>query len=157
MRPWKKSCATPTSSYPAGPSCSCWPGPPTKTRPLPRCWPGAARPSSSKKGAGGAWYFAPSQRFHHPAFAVQETDPTGAGDCFGATFVTAWLRGLPPEEALGLACAAGALAVTRKGPMEGTSSLGEIAALRAAACGGLGEETRDVGDTADQSSPHTQP
>lgn len=55
-----------------------------------------------------------------------EVDPTGAGDTFGAAFVTFWLRDTPPAEALRLANAAGALAVTRKGPMEGTSTLSEL-------------------------------
>ena len=62
---------------------------------------------------------------------VTEVDPTGAGDCFTATFVTGWLRGLPPREALGRACAAGALAVTRMGPMQGTSTDAEIDAALA--------------------------
>ncbi len=38
----------------------------------------------------------PAARCAAPAFAVEEVDPTGAGDTFGATFVTCWLRGLPP-------------------------------------------------------------
>lgn len=60
------------------------------------------------------------------AFEVDEVDATGAGDMFSATFVTCWLRGLPPREALTIANAAGALAVQRRGPMEGTSSQAEI-------------------------------
>jgi tagatose kinase len=79
-----------------------------------------------KKGAGGAAYF---DRAHHcssAAFDVEELDPTGAGDCFGAAFVTEWLRGAAPEAALRFANAAGARAVTKKGPMEGASSRAEI-------------------------------
>ena len=64
-----------------------------------------------------------------PAFAVEEVDPTGAGDTFGAAYVTFWLRGLPPREALTLANAAGALAVGPKGPMEGTSTQAELDAF----------------------------
>ena len=64
-----------------------------------------------------------------PAFAVEEVDPTGAGDSFGAAYVTFWLRGLPPREALILASAAGALAVGKKGPMEGTSTRAELDAF----------------------------
>ncbi|MBB4266382.1 tagatose kinase [Roseospira visakhapatnamensis] len=79
-----------------------------------------------KRGADGASYYDGESTVHHPAFAVTEVDPTGAGDCFGATFVTAWLRGLAPARALRLAAAAGALAVTRKGPMEGTSTEHDI-------------------------------
>lgn len=61
-----------------------------------------------------------------PAFQVEEVDATGAGDTFSATFVTFWLRAVPAREALTLANAAGALAVQRKGPMEGTSTQVEI-------------------------------
>jgi sugar/nucleoside kinase (ribokinase family) len=79
-----------------------------------------------KKGAGGAAYFDRSHHCSSPAFDVEEVDPTGAGDCFGAAFVTEWLRGAAPEAALRFANAAGARAVTKKGPMEGASSRAEI-------------------------------
>ena len=79
-----------------------------------------------KKGVGGAAYFDRSHHCSSPAFAVEEVDPTGAGDCFGAAFVTEWLRGAAPEAALRFANAAGARAVTKKGPMEGASSRAEI-------------------------------
>jgi len=79
-----------------------------------------------KKGATGAACYEAGGRWEAPAFAVEEVDPTGAGDTFGAAFVTFWLRDTPPAEALRLANAAGALAVTRKGPMEGTSTLSEL-------------------------------
>ncbi len=62
----------------------------------------------------------------HPAIVV---DPTGAGDCFCATFVTLAADGQPLAEALAHANAAGALAVGKLGPMEGNSSLAEIAAI----------------------------
>jgi sugar/nucleoside kinase (ribokinase family) len=60
-------------------------------------------------------------------------DPTGAGDCFCATFVTLMVAGQSMPQALARANAAGALAVTRLGPMEGNSSLAEIDALLASA------------------------
>ncbi|RYH12269.1 sugar kinase [Tropicimonas sp. IMCC6043] len=82
-----------------------------------------------KRGARGASYVDADRRFDQAAFPVEEVDPTGAGDSFGGAFVTAWLRGEPPEAALRLAAAAGALAVTRKGPMEGTSTRAEIDAF----------------------------
>ena len=74
-----------------------------------------------KRGATGATYHDADRSVSVPAFAVEEVDPTGAGDCFGGTFTTHWLRGTDPETALRLAVAAGALAVGRRGPMEGTS------------------------------------
>ena len=82
-----------------------------------------------KNGAGGASYHAGGIALTSPAFRVEEIDPTGAGDTFAGTFVTCWLRDLPPGEALRLANAAGALAVGRKGPMEGTSTQAELDAF----------------------------
>jgi fructokinase len=56
------------------------------------------------------------------AFEVTEIDPTGAGDCFGGTFLACQVLGASLEEALVRANAAGAMAVLRRGPMEGNSS-----------------------------------
>ena len=82
-----------------------------------------------KSGASGANYYAPEVSFTAPAFAVEEVDPTGAGDTFTATFVTHWLRQTSIAEALRQANAAGALAVGQRGPMEGTSTQAEIDAF----------------------------
>jgi sugar/nucleoside kinase (ribokinase family) len=72
-----------------------------------------------KKGADGAVYYDSHNIINASSFAVEERDPTGAGDSFGGTFTAHWLRGTPPREALKYATAAGALAVTKRGPMEG--------------------------------------
>jgi sugar/nucleoside kinase (ribokinase family) len=91
-----------------------------------------------KRGAAGADYHDGSGlAVRQPGFAVEELDPTGAGDCFGAAFVVFWLRGLPPAEALRFAAAAGARAVTRRGPMEGASTQPELEAFMAAAAGSI--------------------
>jgi sugar/nucleoside kinase (ribokinase family) len=82
-----------------------------------------------KKGAEGSVSYDAAGRHSAPAFPVEEIDPTGAGDTFGATLVTLWLRDTPPEQALILANASGALAVGRKGPMEGTSTRAELDAF----------------------------
>jgi sugar/nucleoside kinase (ribokinase family) len=82
-----------------------------------------------KHGAAGASFHAPEASLAAPAFAVEEVDPTGAGDTFAGTFVTCWLRGLAPAAALRLANASGALAVGRRGPMEGTSTRAELDAF----------------------------
>ena len=66
------------------------------------------------------------------AHKVDAVDPTGAGDCFCATFVT--LIGGKAHSfraALERANAAGALAVTELGPMEGNRRLPEIEAFLA--------------------------
>ena len=82
-----------------------------------------------KHGARGARYIDRTTDCFVPAFSVTEVDPTGAGDIFGATFVAGWLAGLRPEDNLRRAVAAGALAVTRQGPMEGASTAAEIDAF----------------------------
>lgn len=64
------------------------------------------------------------------AHKVEVVDPTGAGDCFCATFVALATSGrFSFREALRHANAAGALAVGKVGPMEGNSSLAEIEAF----------------------------
>lgn len=79
-----------------------------------------------KRGAKGASYFDADTALDLEGFAVEEVDPTGAGDCFGATFVTLWLQGASPAEALLYANASGARAVTKAGPMEGASTRSEL-------------------------------
>ncbi|WP_343315626.1 sugar kinase [Brucella sp. BE17] len=79
-----------------------------------------------KRGADGASYHDASGTVIAPALNVKEVDPTGAGDSFGAAFVTQWLRGETPARALRIANATGARAVGVKGPMEGTSTMAEI-------------------------------
>ena len=70
------------------------------------------------------------EAFSFPAHKVSVVDPTGAGDCFCATFVTLISSGsFSFKKALRYANAAGALAVTRIGPMEGNSTLGDIEAF----------------------------
>ena len=82
-----------------------------------------------KQGAEGASYHDGREHLHQPAFRVTEIDPTGAGDCFGATFIACRLQGRSIPDALRYAAAAGALAVTRRGPMEGTATFAELDAF----------------------------
>jgi sugar/nucleoside kinase (ribokinase family) len=70
--------------------------------------------------------------FEFTAHNVAVADPTGAGDCFCATFVTLISSGqFSFQRALQYANAAGALAVTKVGPMEGNSTLKQIEAFLA--------------------------
>ncbi len=82
-----------------------------------------------KKGKNGASCHTLDGTIHHPGFTVIEVDPTGAGDCFGATYVACRRLGQSLESSLEYACAAGAIAVTELGPMEGTSTLPAINAF----------------------------
>lgn len=84
-----------------------------------------------KQGSKGVAYFDVSGGRFVPSFSVQEVDPTGAGDCFGGAFTTFWLWGEDIDLALTMAAAAGALAVTKRGPMEGAHSLEAIKAFAA--------------------------
>lgn len=80
-----------------------------------------------KRGREGATLFSQSEgRIDAAAFPVEEIDPTGAGDCFGATYLTLRRQGTDALSALRYANAAGARTVTRQGPMEGTSSKAEL-------------------------------
>lgn len=80
-----------------------------------------------KRGAAGATVVGLGERHDFKGYPVEEIDPTGAGDCFCGTFVSLLAQGASLFEAGQRANAAGAIAVTRRGPMEGNSSPTEIA------------------------------
>lgn len=82
-----------------------------------------------KRGAAGVTVVSGEERHDFAGHNVTEIDPTGAGDCFGGTFISLISQGLPLHHAAQHANAAGALAVTKRGPMEGNSSPSEIAAF----------------------------
>lgn len=79
-----------------------------------------------KNAAKGSVYYDRTRSFHVPSFKVTEVDPTGAGDCFGGTLISCIAQGIDIERALTLANAAGALAVSKRGAMEGNSTLKEL-------------------------------
>jgi len=79
-----------------------------------------------KNAAEGCVYHDRSRSLHVPSFQVTEVDPTGAGDCFGGTLISCLAQGIDIERALTLANAAGAMAVTARGPMEGNTTLSEL-------------------------------
>ena len=79
-----------------------------------------------KRGAGGATIVGHGERYDFGGHFVTEIDPTGAGDCFGGTFVSMLAQGVSLFDAGQQANAAGAIAVTRRGPMEGNSGPDEI-------------------------------
>ena len=84
-----------------------------------RRWAEMGKVVALKMGAKGCRIFAQGADLTVPAYPVQEVDPTGAGDSFSAGFTVARLEGLNLEQAGRFANAVGALAVTKKGPMEG--------------------------------------
>jgi len=72
-----------------------------------------------KRGSEGCSVYKGAAHFDVPGFSVAEVDPTGAGDCFSAAFITGLLKNWSLEKTARFANAAGALAVTQFGPMEG--------------------------------------
>jgi sugar/nucleoside kinase (ribokinase family) len=79
-----------------------------------------------KKGDSGCRVYTRESSFDVPGFKVNAVDPTGAGDCFDAGFISGYLDNLPLYETARLANAMGALAASRLGPMEGAFSLKEV-------------------------------
>ena len=72
-----------------------------------------------KRGAEGSRFFRGDEIIDVPAFVSEEIDPTGAGDTFAAALLTGLVEGKSIYDAGIFANAAGAFAVTKKGPMEG--------------------------------------
>ena len=82
-----------------------------------------------KDGARGACLYTRDLALRAPVYPAREVDPTGAGDCFDATFLAGLCGGLALALALQRASAAGAKAVEKRGPMEGNTTLAELIAF----------------------------
>lgn len=90
-----------------------------------------------KRGRAGASIFtrqAPGEPIDVPAYAVDEVDPTGAGDCFDAGFLCGLLEGLSLKGCAQVAAAAGALNAGAFGPMEGKITRPNIAHVMRSGC-----------------------
>jgi len=79
-----------------------------------------------KRGARGSIVFTSFERLAVPAFPIEEVDPTGAGDCYGAAFLVGLLEGWALTRVAHFANAVGALATTKLGPMEGAPTREEV-------------------------------
>jgi sugar/nucleoside kinase (ribokinase family) len=82
-----------------------------------------------KRGSEGSTFFTPGKRLDCPGFLVKEVDPTGAGDCFNAACLVGLINNWTLERTARFANAAGALAVTRQGPVDGAPTIAEIESL----------------------------
>jgi sugar/nucleoside kinase (ribokinase family) len=82
-----------------------------------------------KRGGEGCTLYAGSEKIAAAGFAVPEVDPTGAGDCFNAACIVGLEAGWPLAQVARFACAAGALAVTQQGPMEGAPARSAVEAM----------------------------
>lgn len=81
------------------------------------------------QGKAGCTVYTQDGALTVPGFPVEETDPTGAGDCFDAGFLVRWLAGDSPAAAARFANACGALAVTAQGPMAGAKTFDIVEAF----------------------------
>ena len=74
-----------------------------------------------KDGSRGTLFFDRNEAFSVATYPATEVDPTGAGDCFDATFLSMVCLGYDNRTAVHYANAAGAHAVGKPGPMEGNT------------------------------------
>jgi 2-dehydro-3-deoxygluconokinase len=82
-----------------------------------------------KQGSDGSLSGIDGELYRVPARSVDVVDPVGAGDAFGAGYLSGLCRGLPVDERLALATTAGAFAVTVPGDWEGLPSLADLSLL----------------------------
>jgi len=83
-----------------------------------------------KRAEQGCTIYQGSDRLDLPGYPIEELDPTGAGDCYSAAFITGLQEGWPLDKVGLFANAAGALAVTQLGPMEGASTREQVLAFQ---------------------------
>lgn len=74
-----------------------------------------------KDGKRSTHIYSRTDAFSVPAFPTLEVDPTGAGDSFDGTFLSLLCQGFDLRTAACYGNAAGALAVSKRGPMEGNT------------------------------------
>ena len=80
-------------------------------------------------GGEGALLVVDGEARRLPAFEVEPVDTTGAGDAFAGALVAGLAEGMAVPEAALLACAAGALAVTKLGAQSAIPNRNEVEAL----------------------------
>lgn len=84
-----------------------------------------------KLGGKGSALLWKDRQFLADPFPVENVDTTGAGDCFNAGFIFAWLRGDKPQRCLEVANICGALSTRRLGGIDGFPSLQELSECEA--------------------------
>lgn len=87
---------------------------------------GAETIALTQGASGSTIYGNDHEQYKLAGHKVDEIDPTGAGDCYCGTFLAMMTTGNSIDTCGRYANAAGAMAVTKRGPMEGNSSLREI-------------------------------
>ena len=84
-----------------------------------------------KLGAQGAYYASAGTSGFQSAFSVRAVDTVAAGDAFNGALAVCLAEGSPLEEAVRVACAAGALAVTTTGAQDSMPTRAAVDALLA--------------------------
>jgi sugar/nucleoside kinase (ribokinase family) len=82
-----------------------------------------------KDGRNGAYCYDEGELYFEPAIPVKAVDTTGAGDCFNAGFLKAWLSEKPIQECLCWGVAAGSLSTTMPGANNYRQSADQIEKL----------------------------
>ncbi len=82
-----------------------------------------------KDGSRGTSVYTRREAFSIGTYPAVEVDPTGAGDCFDATFLAMLCGGADLRTATRYANAAGAKAVEKRGPMEGNTYKEQVEAF----------------------------
>jgi ribokinase len=77
-------------------------------------------------GANGAWLRSRDFTGHVPGLPVTPKDTVGAGDAFIGAFVVRLVEGAPVQQAANFACAAAAIAVTRRGAQDSFPARAEL-------------------------------
>lgn len=80
-------------------------------------------------GEKGAYFQKGEKRIFQESFPVAVKDTTAAGDTFTGYYLAEKMRGKTPEECLETACAAAALAVTKKGAVPSIPKQAEVLAF----------------------------
>jgi len=82
-----------------------------------------------KRGRAGCSICYNGRQLDVPGFVVEEIAPTGAGYCFSAAFIAGLEAGWPLDQVGRFTNAAGALAVTQLGPIEGAPTYHQVRQL----------------------------
>lgn len=82
-----------------------------------------------KRGAEGSTIYTEEEVLPIPAFKVEEIEPTGAGDIYDGAFIVGLINGWPLNRVGVFANAAGAISVTRIGPIDSCPYLEEVEKL----------------------------
>jgi sugar/nucleoside kinase (ribokinase family) len=91
-----------------------------------RQWAARGKLVVLKQGAVGCTIYSDDTVVSVPGYAVNEVDPTGAGDSFCAGVTVGLLERMALDDLGRFANAVGALAVTKKGPMEGAPTREQV-------------------------------